>query len=113
MVSGSEDKTVKIWETSGNWDCISTIEGHDDFVRVVYGLSSNNAIATGGRDPVLRIWDTKTKDCKYKFRGHTLPIWSILEIEDDRILGTGSSDFTIKIWDMVAGRCLHTMIGHS
>ena len=47
-MSGAEDKTVKVWNVGGSWDCIQTIEGHDDYVRVVYGLSSPNKIATGG-----------------------------------------------------------------
>lgn len=40
-MSGAEDKTVKVWEISTG-DCVQTLSGHDDYVRVVKAL-------TGGR----------------------------------------------------------------
>jgi len=44
-VSGSEDKTVKVWEISSG-DCVQTLSGHDDYVRVVKALT-NGRIASG------------------------------------------------------------------
>ena len=45
LISGSEDKLVKIWDR--NYNCILTMEGHDDFSRVICGISKN-LIASGG-----------------------------------------------------------------
>eukprot|EP00335_Anophryoides_haemophila_P000081 CAMPEP_0204821688 /NCGR_PEP_ID=MMETSP1018-20131115/56529_1 /ASSEMBLY_ACC=CAM_ASM_000518 /TAXON_ID=46462 /ORGANISM="Anophryoides haemophila, Strain AH6" /LENGTH=46 /DNA_ID= /DNA_START= /DNA_END= /DNA_ORIENTATION= len=39
LVSGAEDKLVKVWNVGGSWENTKTIPGHDDFVRVVVGLS--------------------------------------------------------------------------
>lgn len=33
-----------------------TLEGHDDYVRSVYGLSQNK-VATSSRDNTLKIWN--------------------------------------------------------
>lgn len=47
MISGSEDKLVKVWNV-GSWDCILTMPGHDDYVRTVKGLSGDK-IASGSK----------------------------------------------------------------
>jgi hypothetical protein len=39
LISGAEDKLVKIWEI-GSWNCVNTLGGHDDYVRMVYGLAN-------------------------------------------------------------------------
>lgn len=47
LISGSEDKTVKVWDiSSGN--CLQTLQGHDDFVRVIKAIS-NKKIASGSK----------------------------------------------------------------
>ena len=55
LISGSEDKSIKIWDTR-SWTCVQTIDGHDDFVRIVLGLNGNR-IASGSRDNTLKIWN--------------------------------------------------------
>jgi WD40 repeat protein len=58
LISGSEDKTIKIWDKS--WNCKLTLEGSDDYIRVVKALSTGR-IASGSRDNSLKIWNTETK----------------------------------------------------
>ena len=88
LISGAEDKLIKVWDK--NWNCVLTIDGHDDYIRVVKGLS-NNRVASGSRDNSLKVWSLETKKLLQQYKGHGLPVWSILEIQSNKILGTGSS----------------------
>jgi WD40 repeat protein len=55
LISGSEDKTIKIWSIiSGELE--KTIEGHNDYIRVVLGLTDGR-VASAGRDNQLKIWN--------------------------------------------------------
>jgi WD40 repeat protein len=96
VASGSEDNTVKIWETStGTFQ--STLRGHSDwwdfffssnflplpeFLRVLNHLIENgrvrsvawspdgNCIASGSDDKTIKVWNTKTGQCQ-STRGHS------------------------------------------
>lgn len=48
LISGAEDKLVKVWNVGGSWDCVITMPGHDDFVRTVHGLAEMK-IASGSK----------------------------------------------------------------
>ena len=57
VASGSEDKTVKLWDvTSG--ECLQTLEGHSD--RPVYSVSfspDGTKVASGSWDKTIKIWE--------------------------------------------------------
>jgi WD40 repeat protein len=53
IVSGSWDKTLRIWDSNGT--CERVLEGHTDFVESVAVLESGK-IVSGSRDKTVRIW---------------------------------------------------------
>ena len=53
IVSGSEDKTVKIWNTDG--ECLKTLEGHSDGVYSVAILGPDR-IVSGSFDKSVQLW---------------------------------------------------------
>lgn len=57
ILSGSEDKTIKLWTKNG--DCRKTIEGPLDFVRCVLGVPGNKLIAST-RDFDLACYDIES-----------------------------------------------------
>ncbi len=59
VITGSDDWTVRIWET-GNGECIQTIEGHEDTVSCVSFSSDSQKLITSSWDGIVRIWDAKT-----------------------------------------------------
>jgi WD40 repeat protein len=55
IVSGSEDETVKIWDTiSGN--CLITLRGHTSYVWRVTQLTDGRLVSASA-DDTLRIWN--------------------------------------------------------
>ncbi len=62
-VSGSEDKTVKIWDMEAG-TCVGTLEGHQGVVHSV-AISPDGALiaSTGFTDNTVRLWDWNTGAC--------------------------------------------------
>jgi len=54
LASGSNDMTVKIWNTN-NRSLVYTLTGHTNFVRTLVSLPNGN-LASGSYDNTLKIW---------------------------------------------------------
>src|SRR5262249_3055178 len=57
--SGSDDKTVRIWEASTG-KAVHTLEGHRDFVRSVAWSPDGRLLASGSYDSDLCVWRCET-----------------------------------------------------
>ena len=56
IVSGSADKTVKVWDSqTGKEEC--TLTGHSNWVRRVQFSDDGLQIISGGSDGTVRFWD--------------------------------------------------------
>ena len=109
LASGSNDTTVRIWNTTTR-NQLRVLEGHEGPVRCVCSLDDSIHIATGSDDMTVRIWNIQTGECTLTLRGHTgsvlsicvLPIHALPEAshikKSDTCIVTGSSDSTVRIW---------------
>jgi WD40 repeat protein len=56
IVSGGQDRTVKIWNTSTG-ACLQTLAGHSHWVMSVAVLGNNgDRIVSGSYDKTIKIW---------------------------------------------------------
>ncbi len=55
IVSGSYDKTIKIWQSQSPYECVATLYGHTDYVLALAILPNSN-IVSGSRDRIIKIW---------------------------------------------------------
>ena len=66
LLSGSVDKTVKIWSkntASGRYSCIQTILDHGSSINCLAASTGSRAIfASGSADSVIKIWSLDGKD---------------------------------------------------
>ena len=57
IASGSDDKTIKIWDMLCNWELVHTLSGCSDYVRTVAYNSDSTRLASGSWDKSIKIWD--------------------------------------------------------
>ena len=77
LVSGSDDNTLKIWDTiSGS--CLMTLEGHTNSVFCVTQLTYGRLVSSS-IDNTLRIWDTISGSCLMTLEGHNYCRFSVKE----------------------------------
>jgi WD40 repeat protein len=69
-LSGSEDKTVKLWKTQTG-KCLKTLTGHSNSVDSANFSTDSLLIVTGSDDKTVKLWKTQTGECLKTFSGHT------------------------------------------
>jgi WD40 repeat protein len=109
LVSGSEDKTLLMWNTS-TWECSKPLTGHTNAVRSVSYLSSGSRFYSGG-DFFVRSWNTNGTGLD-ALRGPTTYIWSVAVKADSSQWIAGSFEKNIRMYDYKTGK-LNTLAGHA
>ncbi|WP_083389756.1 ribosome assembly protein 4 [Trichormus sp. NMC-1] len=111
LASGSDDKTIKIWDvTTGK--VLNTLKGHEGGVNSVVFSPDGKQLASGSVDKTIKIWDVTTGKVLNTLKGHEGGVNSVVFSPDGKQLASGSVDKTIKIWDMTTGKVLNTLKGH-
>ncbi|MBF0357770.1 MAG: serine/threonine protein kinase [Magnetococcales bacterium] len=111
-VSGSSDKTVRIWSLV-NRELLHTLEGHEARVHDV-AISANGLVAiSGSEDQSSRLWDVETGKCLRVLKGHIKAVEAVAVSSDGSLALSGGSDNVLKLWDVKSGRELVTFQGHT
>ncbi|KAI8812325.1 WD40-repeat-containing domain protein [Cladochytrium replicatum] len=131
IVSGSEDKTVRIWKISSG-ECTAVLRGHTGAVCCVY--HHENVVVSGSTDTLIKLWcvidlklnkngfltpgcrDIRTAKCLKTLRGHVGHVYCLQYDHARNFVISGAQDTTIKIWNLSASRgqqtCVRTLTGH-
>jgi hypothetical protein len=108
LASGSEDKTVKLWEAATG-KLLATFEGHTDPVYSVSWSPDGKTLASGSGDTV-KLWEAATGKLLATFKDSVSSVsWS----PDGKTLASGSGDKTVKLWEAATGKLLATFEGHT
>jgi WD40 repeat protein len=108
IVSGSDDKTVKLWDAvSGR--LLSTI-GHSGRVYAVAFSPDGKTFASGGEDKIVRLWEASSGRLLLSLRAHSDSIYSLAFNRNGKFLGSGGADRTIRLWEPDSGRLLETLV---
>jgi len=114
LISGSKDKTVKIWNVDTG-KCIKTLEGHTDWVRCVCVVGGEEDLfVSGSEDYTLKVWNIEGK-CLKTLKGHFDSVCCVIPFDTKHVLSS-SLDKTVKFWNIVDGEhqreCIKTFEGH-
>jgi WD40 repeat protein len=103
IVSGSSDKTVRVWDVLSGAEILSPFL-HNLPVREVTYSPDGTRIASASVDGTVRVWDvTKPVNVSLMKSGHEDHI-SVLTFSDDgKYVATGSWDQTVRVWDASTG----------
>lgn len=93
-------------------ECLNVLKHHDKDVYSVEFHPRGNAIACGGYDRSIRLYDVETGNVLKRFDGHRGAISSVTFNARGNMIVSGSKDNTIKFWDVISGLCVRTISSH-
>ncbi|GJN89403.1 hypothetical protein Rhopal_002383-T1 [Rhodotorula paludigena] len=116
LVSGSLDKTLKMFDMGslraalaaggkdqavgegGKTTCLTTLQGHKDYVLSV-DISPDGAwIVSGSKDRGVQFWDPKTAKAQFMLQGHKNSVISVSVSPAGGLMSTASGDWSAKVW---------------
>ncbi|KAJ7273244.1 WD40-repeat-containing domain protein [Mycena rebaudengoi] len=109
LITGSWDKTIKLWNTETK-SLISSTDAHSDFVKCLFVFPSLRLLVSGGSDKNIRFWDLSDAisgnplTSMGSISSHTRPVSCIDGValsDTSAVLYTGDSMGIIRIWDLV------------
>jgi len=129
-LSGSSDKTVKLWDVNTG----SLVRSFEGYSHSAYGLPKSNSIYSlafspdglwalsggGGQDSFdmfylgeMHLYNVNTGDIVRSFSGHDRDVYSVAFSPDGLWALSGGYDETLKLWDVNTGSLIRTFTGHT
>src|SRR5258706_26032 len=99
VITGSDDHTIRIWDTESGVVVGEPLTGHNGRVKSVAYSPDGHHIISGSEDRTIRTWDAETGTATGKpLVGHTHSVQSIAYSSDGQHIVSGSGDNTIHVW---------------
>lgn len=112
IVTCSEDKTARIWDTDTG-KCELVLRGHTDTVTSAGFSPDNSLIVTCSDDCTVKVWSLATGECLQTLRGHSDSVTFAIFSPDWASVLTASDDCTVKLWSVKSWSCVCTMSAHT
>jgi WD40 repeat protein len=116
IVSGSWDKTIRIWDARTGKEVMKPLKGHTSNITSVGFSPDGTHIVSGSDDKTIRIWDARTGEEVVKpLKGHTgRHVTSVGFSPDGTHIVSSSWDGTVRIWDARTGEeVMKPLKGHT
>lgn len=112
LISGSEDKTVRLWSLDSYTGLVS-YKGHNQPVWDVKFSPLGHYFATASHDQTARLWATDHIYPLRIFAGHINDVDCVDFHPNSNYVFTGSSDKTCRMWDVHSGEPVRVFMGHT
>lgn len=112
LASGSDDKTVKIWNLKQK-QVVRTLKADSGWVYAVAISPDGESAIAAYQNKTIKIWNLNTGEEILTLKGHQALVNSVAISSDGQIVVSGSYDKTIKIWDFPTGKEIRTLKGHT
>jgi WD40 repeat protein len=108
IVSGGEDKTVRVWDLASGDPILAPIHGHQKRITAiaVVSLAGRPVIISGSEDKTLRVWDLASGDTIlppiHGHHGHVTAL-TTTSLAGRPVIVSGSADRSLRVWDLESG----------
>lgn len=121
IVTGSYDRTVKVWDGGPKMD---VLRGHKDWVCAVAFSPDDRLLASGSRDGSVQIWDAgdgRLLDTLENLGGSVLAVAFSPDKNSPKLAaGIWADKGAVKVWDLILDKDknyqkvkeAHTLLGH-
>ncbi|KAJ9477799.1 Protein DOA1 [Pseudozyma hubeiensis] len=97
LVSGSWDKTAKIWR---DWECVATLKGHEQSVWAVLAVDQDRVL-TASADKTIRLWSISSPSKPLAvFGGHTDAVRGLTLLEGGESFASCGNDGNINLYSL-------------
>ncbi|KAH6918761.1 WD40-repeat-containing domain protein [Coprinopsis sp. MPI-PUGE-AT-0042] len=107
LVSGSWDRSIRLWNTSKKELLSTTVDAHSDFVKTLLVVPDAQLLVSGGSDKIVRFWDlgdpTKPLQNTGSISSHTRPVECLAGYSispTSVLLYTADTMGIIRIWHL-------------
>jgi WD40 repeat protein len=111
VVSGSSDKTLKLWELESG-QCLRTFVGHDADVNAVAVVPHSPFVVSASRDETVRLWNTDSGKCVRALEGHVGEVGCLTVARNGQTAISGGEDCTLRLWELGSGLCQRVFKRH-
>jgi WD40 repeat protein len=119
VVSGSNDRTIKIWNLTTGQELLTFFPCYSTagllswlFFLFVKVTPDGTKVIAGSTEGTIEIWDLNIEQELCTLYAHTETLTTVDITPDGEKIVSGSVDKTIKVWDLVTGQQLLTLTGH-
>ncbi|KAI5723613.1 hypothetical protein M8J76_008726 [Diaphorina citri] len=103
LASGSLDKTVKVWSTTGGLKLLNVLRGHKKGVWFVNFSPLDRILISSSGDATIKLWCLTDYVCLKSLEGHDART---------QIVSTGA-DGLLKLWSIKTSTCVSTFDKHA
>jgi WD40 repeat protein len=111
LISGSRDKTIRVWDSSVLTNDTRPPPVHEGLVGCIAFSRDGSLIASGSHNKTARVQTTSGNIITLK--GHTGRVFSVAFSSDSSKIVTGSDDSAARVWDSFTGRAIVILTGHT
>jgi WD40 repeat protein len=102
LASGSDDRTIKIWDTATG-SLRQTLESHDGGFVSSVTISHDSKLVASGTSEGIDVWDVATGSLKQTLRNRSDSVKSVAFSQDSKLIASGLDSPIIEIWDAMNG----------
>jgi WD40 repeat protein len=112
IVSGSADKTIRVWDTMSGSQTIEPLLVKKAAVQLVAFSTDGTLIASGSDDLTVRVWDSISGALIVALNDHISPIRSIAFSANGTRIFSIDSENIVRIWELASGTFIFAPLPH-